>query len=191
MGKKTTYHHGDLKETILALALQRLEKDGWEELSLRELASLAGVSKTAPYRHFTDKKALLAAMAARGLGELADEMERLLKEPDAKPLLASLGRLYVERALKRPQLFRLMFSSLGRSLESEDCLLQGQRAYAALQIAAARAQAAGYAPGKTPEAAVLQLWSHIHGLTTLLLEGFIERDLLLSPVADEIFFKDF
>jgi AcrR family transcriptional regulator len=60
------YHHGNLRAELLDTALQRLHEEGVEALSLRALARSVGVSQTAPYRHFSDKNDLLAALATRG-----------------------------------------------------------------------------------------------------------------------------
>ena len=58
------YHHGDLKSTLLAYALEQLEGAGLDGLSMREMAKAVGVSHTAAYRHFADKQALLNHLKA-------------------------------------------------------------------------------------------------------------------------------
>ena len=64
--RKAAYHHGDLRGSILRAAGEILEKEGLEALSVREVARRAGVSHNAPYRHFPDQEALLAALAGEG-----------------------------------------------------------------------------------------------------------------------------
>ena len=75
MQVKEHYHHGALKKTLLAEALRELETDGLEGVSLRKVAETVGVSKTAPYRHFADKRELLVALAADGFRLLAEKLE--------------------------------------------------------------------------------------------------------------------
>jgi AcrR family transcriptional regulator len=107
-----TYHHGDLRAALLAAAAAEIERIGYESLSLRELAVSLGVSRAAPYRHFADRRALLAALAAGGFDELAAIYRKAAvtgKTPQLR--LAASGRAYLAFAEQRPQLFRLMFAS--------------------------------------------------------------------------------
>jgi AcrR family transcriptional regulator len=107
-----TYHHGDLRAALMTTAAAEIERVGYENLSLRELAVSLGVSRAAPYRHFVDRRALLAALAARGFDELAAIYRKASetgKTPRAR--LNASGRAYLAFADERPQLFRLMFAS--------------------------------------------------------------------------------
>src|SRR5438046_5208157 len=97
----STYHHGDLPAALLRAAGRTLERRGLAALSLREAARRAGVSHNAPYRHFPDREALLAALAAEGFAMLG---ERLRGKPGRE-----MGAAYVSFALEQPQRFRLMF----------------------------------------------------------------------------------
>ncbi|HMA69959.1 MAG TPA: TetR/AcrR family transcriptional regulator [Xanthobacteraceae bacterium] len=105
-----TYHHGDLRAALVKAAAVDIERSGYENLSLRELAASLGVSRAAPYRHFADRRALLAAIAASGFYELtAIHRNASGKTPQAR--LAAAGRGYLAFAAERPQLFRLMLAS--------------------------------------------------------------------------------
>ena len=112
MKADTTYHHGDLRAALLMAAAAEIERIGYENLSLRELAESLGVSRAAPYRHFADRRALLAAVAAAGFDALTAIHRKAIasgKTPLAR--LAAAGRGYLEFAVERPQIFRLMFVS--------------------------------------------------------------------------------
>jgi len=114
---KSTYHHGDLANALVTAALRQIEKDGAEALSLRELAQSLDVSRAAPYRHFEDRDALLAAVAARGFEDLVAAYDVALASPgDGRARLYALSRAYFDFATGRPGLYRLMFESdfLGR-----------------------------------------------------------------------------
>ena len=110
------YHHGDLKEGLIQAALGILRKQGADALSLRVIASEAGVSHMAPYSHFKNKKELFQAVAAKGFDELADRMRvegaQLEKAPD---LILAYGVAYVEFAIDNPQLYRLMLGQVENS----------------------------------------------------------------------------
>src|SRR5262249_4551094 len=130
--EKRPYHHGDLRQALVRAALEILSEAGVGGLSLRAAARRARVSAMAPYRHFADKEALLAAVAEYGLRELAAQ---LIAAPataaDPRAGSAALGVAYVLFACDQPSLFKLMFvpmiekktraSGLGRSGQ---CLFQ-------------------------------------------------------------------
>jgi AcrR family transcriptional regulator len=180
--EKRPYHHGALRQALIDEGFHALEREGLEALSLRGLASSAGVSKTAPYRHFADKGELLMTLAAEGFGALADTLEAALAgagELAADAPIAgirALYRAYIGFARARPALYRLMFSRLGFSLHSEKCRINSERALACLVRAVEQARAGGWRAGQETNALVLSLWAEVHGWAGLLIE-----DLLPSP----------
>lgn len=106
-----SYHHGNLRAELLDTAVAQLRNAGTEELSLRALARSIGVSQTAPYRHFSDKSELLAAMATRGYKELVAALREAAagagEDPDER--MVAVAHAYVDYAAENPQLFKLMF----------------------------------------------------------------------------------
>ena len=98
----STYHHGELRPTLLGTAAKILEKEGRDAISLRDLARRAGVSHNAPYRHFADREALLAALAEEGFTLLAAALEGKLWREQATA--------YLRFALANPERFRLLFT---------------------------------------------------------------------------------
>ncbi len=74
MPKKKTYHHGDLKNALIKAGVEILAKDGVSGLSLRKVALRAGVSHSAPYSHFADKQALIAAISTEGFRQLYEKV---------------------------------------------------------------------------------------------------------------------
>jgi AcrR family transcriptional regulator len=158
----STYHHGDLRAALLRAAGKRLEKQGIAALSLREAARRAGVSHNAPYRHFSDREALLAALVAQGFEMLGQAMRGQTGR--------GMGEAYVRFALQHPQRFRLMF---GGQIELER--------YPQLRAAASSAfdqlQSAFSRYGGDPRSAAAAAWSLVHGLSHLILDGhFAQRD---------------
>ena len=122
----SSYHHGDLHAALVKAAAAEIERGGYESLSLRKLAESVGVSRAAPYRHFADRRALLASVAANGFERLTAIYRRAMgsgKTP--RDRLAAAGRGYLRFAAERPQLFRLMFVSdlLGESTVPPDAAL--------------------------------------------------------------------
>lgn len=111
MTVKRPYHHGDLRAAVLKAAASEIERRGFETLSLRELAASIGVAHSAPYRHFADRDALLAALAAQGFAELLTRYKDGGRDTAPDVRLRACGQAYLELATDRPQLFRLMFAS--------------------------------------------------------------------------------
>jgi AcrR family transcriptional regulator len=151
----STYHHGDLRAALLRGAAKILEKDGVSALSLRDAARRVGVSHNAPYRHFPDREALLAALAAEGFELLGEEMRGHSGR--------EMGEAYVRFALAHPQRFRLMFGGLVPIAK-----------HPALQAAAAATYGAlvdAFSDLQRPELAAAAAWSLVHGLSHLLLDG--------------------
>jgi AcrR family transcriptional regulator len=153
-----TYHHGDLREALLASAMKIVVKEGVAGLSVRAAARRAKVSHNAPYRHFPDRDSLLAGIAAKGFALLAEE----LKGGSGK----TMGEAYVRFALRHPQLFRLMFGGMLPSARFPDLQHAGAAAYQAL-VDSFRV----HSPEAQAELAAAAAWSLVHGLANLLLDG--------------------
>lgn len=171
---RKTYHHGDLPAVLLTTARELLAAGGPAGLSLREVARRAGVSHQAPYRHFPDKEALLAALAAEGFQMLARSVGRAIdRHPrDAVEQLVAAGVAYVEQGLAEPALYRLMFGVEASRLTplSEQLADDSQHAFGQLQGIIERGQAAGeFRPGD-PRDSAAAAWCHVHGLTSLAID---------------------
>src|SRR5215831_9732799 len=105
-----SYHHGDLRQALIRSALEILSQAGAAGLSLRAAARRARVSAMAPYRHFADKEALLAAVAEYGFQQLAGRLAAAAAAAaDPRAGLGALGVAYVIFARDEPSLFKLMF----------------------------------------------------------------------------------
>ena len=109
---KDSYHHGDLANALVDAAMAVVESDGADALSLRDLAASLGVSRAAPYRHFADRDALLAAVAARGFEALAEIYRSADAGPGDGPTRVRKAMAdYMAFAWSRSGLHRLMFES--------------------------------------------------------------------------------
>ncbi|CUI08934.1 TetR/AcrR family transcriptional regulator [Massilia antarctica] len=165
---RSTYHHGDLRAALLAAAEDLVDETGAGAISLREVARRAGVSATACYRHFEDKEALLAALAAKGYADFALYIEQAAGgAPDA---LAAVGQAYVRFALERPGRFRLMYGPLIADRSRHPGL---QAAVQGVTQAFARMLQGSGGEGKDVGVMSLKLWCMVHGLAQLLLDGML------------------
>lgn len=177
------YHHGNLREELLDLALADLESTGSATLSLRDLAARAGVSKTAPYRHFPDRDALLAALMDHGWKDLHDATARA-QDASGDPLsgLRAMGRAYLAFALARPGMYRLLFSGEGKSLATGLVCPDAHNSYRLLEAQVARCQSAGWRPDANGQILTLSVWSLVHGAADLALENLVLAPPGLSPL---------
>jgi AcrR family transcriptional regulator len=107
---RTSYHHGALRETLLDVCLNLIETEGLGAVSLRRIAREARVSPRAPYNHFPDRAALLAAVRDRGFAEVTRKLADARAAADSPvAALVALVRTYIDFARARPAYFRLMF----------------------------------------------------------------------------------
>lgn len=170
---KRAYHHGDLRRALIDAGLDLLEQQEAKDLSLREVARAAGVSATAVYRHFPDKDALLDALAAEGLGQLAQAQHQAADAAGGgKAGFIATGIAYVRFALANPALFRLTFGATA----AHNILNAPEHVPDAMAFLRANAEAAAARNGADAKAIAVHAWSIAHGLSTLILEGQIDAD---------------
>ncbi len=172
--KDRDYHHGNLRDAMIEAAESILDGGGPDTLSLRRLARETGVSQTAPYRHFQDKTALLAAVATRGFEDFGAALTAALEpEPGPEQQLAAIGRAYVNFALDRPGMFRLMF--LSDLLASCDDETLSHAATGSFMILAKTVAACRGEEDPVPrDASAVAAWALIHGLAMLCTHDVID-----------------
>jgi AcrR family transcriptional regulator len=159
------YHHGALREALLAAAETELAERGVEGFSLRSVAKRAGVSHAAPAHHFGDVRGLLTALAAEGFRQFRNAQGRREGEaaPDPRSQMLAAGLGYVDFALTRPALFRLVFSSAVPDHSDPVLGAAGAEAYDHLS---AQVAAVGGGP-----ADVALIWAATHGIADLIGSG--------------------
>ena len=179
-----SYHHGDLRRALVDAALELVaETDRWD-LSLREVARRAGVSHNAPYAHFQDKGALLAAVGVRVYERLrAPTTAAAAGCGDAAEALVAIGRAYVAFGLGNAALYRLMS---GQGLAVDGRLPEPVRAAAEaargvlreIIVRGARDGSFDLDPDDAEEVAtaVVSAWSVVHGFTLLAMDGLAARE---------------
>lgn len=183
-----SYHHGDLKSSLIAAANVILLRDGADALSLRAIAAEVGVSHMAPYSHFKNKKELLNAVATDGFMKMSAAMEKVKASFD-KPedLILEYGAACLEFATNNAQLYRLM---LGQVETSGRKNIQGNDKSKSTTATMALTDLESFS--KTPfvllkeaftmlnhdkalaKAQAIGAWSMVHGMSALIIEGHIE-----------------
>jgi AcrR family transcriptional regulator len=175
---RAAYHHGDLRNALVGAAERLIESGAGGRLTLREAAQAAGVSVAAPYRHFADREALLAAVLANGFRELArrtGEARRAAREP--MEALVAVGLAYVAFAADRPTIYRLMFGPECDKATHPDLMAAGHEAFGVLVEAVEDTRTAGLIGEADSRAVALAGWSLSHGLASLHADGILAATL--------------
>lgn len=167
----------ELRERILAASVKLIEQEGLAKLSLREVARRAGVTHQAPYHYFADREAILGEIAEQGFRMLTASIEASVydKRWTARQIpdrIVAMGRAYVEFACDHPAHFRIMFRP--ELVDLEKCpgaKAEGEKAFNILIRTVSDAVEAGLPVSASQQALATTLWSLVHGLACLILDG--------------------
>jgi AcrR family transcriptional regulator len=173
---RASYHHGALRDELIRACVALIEAEGIGAVSLRQVARAAGVSPGAPYHHFPDRSALLAAIAAQGY-ELLEPRLRQAREqaPTAARALGALIEAYVTFARDHPAHVHLMLrGELSEPDKHPESQAAGAGAIALLTEVVRDCQREGSAPPGDPEPLVAMVWAMSVGIVTLWLDGPLE-----------------
>ena len=182
---RETYHHGDLRQALIDAARALLAESGPSGLSLRAAARSAGVSQTAPYRHFASREDMLAAVAEDGFRRLHHRMVASVAGEHSKRALQRIAIEYVRFALEYPAEYRVMFGREGAELERTEASAALNDASGAvmqlLQGGIEEMQKAGVIRRGRSSIMALAAWGLVHGLVMLVLDGQGVRTRDTSP----------
>jgi AcrR family transcriptional regulator len=175
--KRSGYHHGDLRNELVRVAVAILEKEGPAALTLRSVARRLRVSQTAPYRHFASKELLLAAVAAEGFQCLLEAIRERLAQvgPEPTARYVEIGVMYLKFALSNPAHFRVMYSTRPTEFSAGPVADAGRTAYQLFVGSIVACQHAGEARARDPAEVAIEAWSYVHGLVSLYIEGLLPR----------------
>lgn len=169
-----TYHHGNLRHALIVAGAELIEAKGVAEISLRAVAKQAGVSHSAPYRHFKDKNALLAGITEVGFSQLDEAMKQaVIDNPQApREQLIAAGVAYIDLAIRYKQMHNLMFGGSWQFCDNSDKLKQvSNSAFEGLvKIIKNGQQLELYKKGDA-EVLALTAWSLVHGYAMLASTG--------------------
>jgi AcrR family transcriptional regulator len=168
------YHHGDLRRALLQEAVRTIATAGVEALTLREVGRRLGVSRTAMYRHFSDKSALLAAVAREGFQTFAADLRAAWNEAQGTQRgLELMGTAYIGFAVAHPSHYRVMFSGDFPHLCAKDPELQADAAasFDTLVQALAALQATGVVRRDELVIQAQFVWAIVHGIARLAIDG--------------------
>ena len=169
-----SYHHGNLKEELIACACRLCERDGYTKLSIRSLAKESGVSQTAPYRHFKTKEALYASVATNGFKKLSKACHIDTKKNVSKKQLVEIGCRYIKFGLENANTYDLMFgTAVGNFADYSELLEAANKTYDNM-----RSSFSKLANDSDDIIAFkcLTLWSMVHGLVGIIRKVHVVGD---------------
>jgi AcrR family transcriptional regulator len=173
-GERRSYHHGNLKEALIAAALQLISSKGPAGFTFAEAARQAGVSPAAPYRHYRDRDMLMADVAKRGFDLFSERLEEAWNKgrPNAFEAMQAQGRAYLAFARTEPAYYGAMFEKAIADKDYPECRAAADRAFQVLR-AGCEAVLDEAKPARKPPVLMvaLHVWSMSHGIASLFGRG--------------------
>jgi AcrR family transcriptional regulator len=172
-GPRRPYHHGNLRRALLDEALATIGAEGVDGLTLREIGARLGVSRTALYRHFADKRALLTAVATEGFRTLRQQLVTAWEDGGrGRAGFQAMGVAYIGFTVANPSHYRVMFGSfVGTDDQEPELAVEAGGAFQALVDALAALQQDGLVRGDDIVLMARFVWSVVHGVAMLVIDG--------------------
>ncbi len=175
------YHHGDLENALIRAGVEILSKEGIEGLSLRKVAKRVGVSYAAPYAHFKDRQALIAAISTEGFKQLYNALDAAISAhaDDPKQQLVEGAWAYVQFAMDNTDIFKIMFSgALEKEKDYPSFVEISQKTFDRVMDVVRACQSTGVLRPAPLELMAVSVWGQVHGVISLALEGQISHTVL-------------
>ena len=190
---KNEYHHGNLKEEFLKIAFDFISKEDIEKLTLKVLSDATGTSRSAIYRHFSSKDALIETIILEGFEKFDDYISPILRDTK-KPLIDRFylsGKLYVKFAKENSNLYRLLFGKKYASIREEIISIKDEdcSGFGSLKLAIQEGQSSGVLKKEDAFYRTILIWSTLHGFSSLIIDGFMDIDKIHQELY-EIMFQD-
>ncbi|MCP4134408.1 MAG: TetR/AcrR family transcriptional regulator [bacterium] len=176
--KSKSYHHGDLKNSLVKTGIEIISKEGIHNLSIRNVAQKNDVSHTATYRHFKNKEELIAAIAEQGVLMLAKEFDKVIKKhpDDYITQLKEVGWAYIKFALDYVDYYRIIFGSYITNREDHPSFQRSyNETFMKLFLIVQQGQAKKKFKKGDTRAIAVSAWVFVHGYSFLLIEKQIEE----------------
>jgi len=188
---KKEYHHGHLKEEFIRIALEFIAKEDVDKLTLKVLSDSTGTSRSAIYKHFKNKDALIEKVIEHGFEMFDKETTTILKD-NAFTLVDKFfltGKLYIEFARKNSNLYRLLFGKKYAhiregivSIKDDDC-----SGFAELKKVIEEGQKKGILKDNDSYKQTIVIWSSMHGFSSLVIDGFMDVETVYEDIYINLF----
>jgi AcrR family transcriptional regulator len=174
---RRAYHHGNLRRALLDEALATIRNEGVDRLTLREIGARLGVSRTALYRHFADKRALLSSVATEGFRNLRQELIAAWESGGlGRDAFQAMGVAYVRFAVANPSHYRVMFGSFVDPQDQDrELAAEAEGAFQSLVDALMELQRARVVRADDAVQMARFVWSVVHGVAMLGIDGRLKE----------------
>jgi len=189
--KKNDYHHGNLKEEFVKIAFEFIHKEDVDKLTLKVLSDATGTSRSAIYRHFKSKDALMEELIRQGFEEFDKVTSPVLLNRE-KPLIDRFyqtSKTYIAWATENPNLYRLLFGKKYAHIREEILSIKDENcdAFSALKYAVEEGQKEGILKKEDSLKQSVIIWASLHGLSSLIIDGFIDIEEMQEELVDNMF----
>ena len=177
--KSKSYHHGDLRHSLIEMGIELIKQEGEETLSLRKVAAKCGVSNAAPYAHFKNKDEFLVAIQQHIMDLFTASLEKSFEEyENTNLLLPMLGKAYVMFFYQNPFYYDFLFSrkNISIKLSLDNSNNRDNPPLAILQKAAISIFHRSELPEKTIQDNIIAMWALVHGLSAIITMPNVEYD---------------
>jgi len=188
---KHEYHHGNLKEEFITIAMDFIAKEDVDKLTLKVLSDATGTSRSAIYKHFKNKDALIETIIEKGF-EQFDAETTLYLQDNSKALIDKFyltGKLYIEFAMQNPNLYRLLFGKKYAHIREELLSIKDEECsgFAALQKTVEDGQKQGILKKDDSYRQAIVIWATMHGFSSLIIDGFMDVKEIQEEVYTTLF----
>jgi AcrR family transcriptional regulator len=188
--KKTSYHHGNLKKEFLKISFNFIKTEDIEKLTLKILSEATGTSRSAIYRHFSSKDALIETMIKSCFSELDKEISPYLldREGDILDRLSLALKKYLEFAKNNPHMYQLLFAKKYAHIREELVTAEDSDSsgFANLKKAIEEGQESGVLKKGNSYNQAIGIWASLHGLSSLFGDGFLDVDKIYEELSDKM-----
>jgi AcrR family transcriptional regulator len=182
-------HREELKKDILIAARELFLKNGFEAISIRNIAERIEYSPATIYLYYKDKNEIIHALHQEGFKLLIQHFEPLNTIPSAFERLKAMGKAYIQFALKHPDVYQLIFSMTEPLEHLAECEMEWDEGDASFQLLMKTVQGCqeeGYFKGVEPVGMSFVIWSTMHGLCTLRTSGHLEHMTTVCKEVEEL-----
>lgn len=189
--EKNEYHHGNLKEEFINIAFEFIDKNDVDKLTLKVLSDATGTSRSAIYRHFKNKDALMETIIRVGFDKFDDTTSPILLNK-SKPLIDRFylsAKAYIEFARANPNLYRLLFGKKYAHIRQEviDIKDENCSGFGALKLAIEEGQDSGVLKNEDSYQQTIIIWSDLHGFAMILIDGFLDVEKIYEELFERLF----
>ena len=188
---KHDYHHGHLKEDFIKIAMDFIAKEDVDKLTLKILSDATGTSRSAIYKHFKNKDALIETLIERGFDKFDAQTTPYLKD-ESKALVDRFyltGKLYIAFARENPNLYRLLFGKKYAHIREELLTIKDEdcSGFAALQKTVEDGQKQGILKKEDSYKQSIVIWATLHGFSSLIIDGFMDVEAIHEEIYATLF----